>query len=67
MTSNHTLLTNLIPQLRFILDARDKLWKLLTTLQLNLDVVNGFAAFDESEFIVQWQWLQKKIPQTGQT
>ena len=61
MLENDKILKSLLSQLRFILEERDKLWGLLTTLRLNLDVMNGFAAFDESEFIVQWQWLHKKI------
>ena len=61
---NHTTLAMLLPRLRCILEERDKLWSLLTTLRLDLDVMNGFAAFNESEFIVQWQWLQKQIPLT---
>jgi midasin (ATPase involved in ribosome maturation) len=64
MSENDSVVTNLLPQLRFVLDERDKFWNLLKTLPLDVDVMNGFSAFNESEFIVQWQWLQKKLPQT---
>jgi len=62
ITKNETASMKLLAQIRVILDERDKFWTLLKDLPLDVNVMNGFSAFNESEFIVQWQWLQKRIP-----
>ena len=56
------ILMDFLPTLRLILDERDRFWSLLKDLPLNLTVTNGFFAFNENEFIVQWQWFCKAIP-----
>jgi len=57
-----SVLMKLLPLLSVVLDERDKLWTLLKDLPLDSTIMNGFSAFNESEFIVQWQWLQKRTP-----
>ena len=60
--NDDTDLVIFLPTLKLVLDERDKLWTLLKELPINLTILNGFSAFNESEFIVQWQWLRKVMP-----
>ena len=60
LIANQTSLATLLPPLKILLQERDKLWNLLKDVSLDMGQ-EGFCAFDESEFIVQWQWLQKRM------